>query len=413
MCLGLNVMVRFPNVTEASLILILWFYQIVTKAKFIETVKKTLICIGGYVTGLIVPYVIISIIYGPLAYFNMIGSLFGMTEGASDYSAGGMLGSIISAYMTTASNMVIMIPCIAAGIIMFMLLPDKYIWPKKLIYVMGLLVLVKFFFSRGIFTRNYYYYDSMFQAAMMFVVISIILCVIGSTGVLNGDRQEQTFAFAALMILLITPLGSNNYTFPVINNLFVAAPIGLWMLRRLMFRLGEKEYHFAWQSMITMVIIVLVVQSALFHAKFSFVDGADGQVRDSYSTIDKVFAMKTTADNAYSLDELAYALTTNGIYDNKAIFFGGVPGLAYIFDIEPAIDTVWPDLDSYASSKFDDQLMKVSVSGDDMPTVIIGKNLEEYANIDVKYDILLDYMANHDYNKVFENNRFEVYAAAN
>ncbi len=412
-CLGLNVMVRFPNAAEAALILILWFYQMVTGSKFAETVKKTFVCIGGYLTGLLIPYIIISIMYGPMSYFNMIGSLFGMTEGASDYSAGGMISSIVSAYLTTSSNMVMMIPCVAAGIIMFLLMPEKYVWLKKLIYIMGLLILVKFYFSRGIFTRNYFYYDSVFQAAMMFVVISIVLCVIGSTGVLNGDKQEQTLAFAGLIIILLTPLGSNNYTFPVINNLFLVAPVSLWMLRRLMFRLGEKEMHFAWQAMITCVIIVLVVQSAIFHAKFSFVDGADGQVRDSYSKVAKVSAMKTTADNADNLDELSAALSENNLLDDKAIFFGGVPGLAYIFDIEPAIDTVWPDLDSYASSKFEDQLLNVSTSQDNKPNVIIGTNLEEYANINEKYDILLDYIANHDYNKVFENGKYIVYAPCN
>ena len=74
-------------------------------------------------------------LYGPLAYFDMIGSLFGMTKKASDYTAGGMLSSIIDAYFNTATDMFIMLPCIAAGIIMFMLLPDRYIPVKKILYI--------------------------------------------------------------------------------------------------------------------------------------------------------------------------------------------------------------------------------------------------------------------------------------
>ncbi|MBQ9590226.1 MAG: hypothetical protein IJR29_08600 [Butyrivibrio sp.] len=38
--LGLNVMVRFPNVTETAFILILWFYSFLTKENLIQTVKK-------------------------------------------------------------------------------------------------------------------------------------------------------------------------------------------------------------------------------------------------------------------------------------------------------------------------------------------------------------------------------------
>ena len=408
-CLGLNVMVRFPNVTEAALILILWFFQLITRGKFAETVKKTLICLGGYLIGLFIPFAVISFVYSPGAYFNMIGGLFGMTEGASDYTAGGMLASIVDAYLHAGSHMLIMLPCIGAGIIMFMLLPEKYVLVKKALYILGLLILVRFYFAQGVFTRNYHYYDCVFSVAMMFIIFSIIMCVIGSLGVLNGSKQEQTLAFAALMIILITPIGSNNYTYPVINNLFVAAPISLWIFRRLMQRMGEKNYHFPWQAMITMVIIVTLIQGAVFHAKWSFGDGVDGSFRDDHVNIPKVSAMATTKDNADSLNELGKAIKDNGFTDRKVIFFGGVPGLSYIFDMEPAINSVWPDLDSYSVQKFDDELMKLSAS-EEQPVIIIVNEPADYAGIQAKYDILLDYITNHDYNKVFENSRFTVYA---
>ncbi len=409
MCLGMNVMVRFPNIVEAALILVLWFFEFIAGSKFLEALKKTFICIGGYVLGLLIPFVIVVIVYGSTAYFEMIGSLFGMTEGASDYTFGSMISSVISAYLTTASDMVIMIPCIAAGIIMFMFVPKKYIMAKKLLYVAGLLILIKFFFSRGVFTANYQYYDCMFQAAMMFVIISLILAVIGSTGVLNGSRYEQTLAFTVLIIILITPLGSNNYTFPVINNLFIVAPVSLWILRRFMQRMGQEQRNFPWQAMITMVIAVVIVQGAIFHYSFAFNDGTSGQIRDSKSAVPKVNGMVTLSENAQSLDELYNVLVSNDLTDSKLISFGGVPGLSYIFDMEPAIDTAWPDLDSYAVSKFENQLKRYQ-SGDELPTLIIGKDMAEYANIETKYNILMDYIDSRDYNKVFESDRFTVFA---
>ncbi len=408
--LGLNVMVRFPNVVEAGMILVLWFFEIITGGKFIEALKKTLVCVGGYLIGLVLPFVFISVKYGPLAYFDMIGSLFGMTSGASDYTAGGMLSSIISAYLTTGKDMIIMVPCIVAGMVMFGVLPEKYLLIKKLLYVAGLFVLVRFYFADGVFTRNYHYYDSVFQAAMMFVIIGIILSVVGSSGVLNGSKEEQTLALAVLLIMLITPLGSNNYTYPVINNLFVVAPVTLWFFRRMMQRLGEKQTNFPWQGMVTMVIAVVLVQGAIFHYRFAFGDGMEGQIRDARCSIPKVKSMVTTDYNADSLDELYDTLFENELLGDKVILFGGIPGLSYIYDLEPAIDTVWPDLDSYSVEKFDDQLQKLSVSSDDAPTVIVGKEMAEYANIEAKYDILMDYINYQDYNKVFESERFIVFA---
>ena len=408
-CFGMSVMARFPNVVEAAMILVLWFYAFITGDKFIETLKKTLICIGGYLIGLVVPFIAVIGLYGPTAYFEMIGSLFGMTGNASDYTAGGMISSIVSAYFNTASDMLIMLPCIAAGIIMFMLLPERYVYAKKFLYIAGLFVVVRFYFARGVFTRNYHYYDCVFQAAMMFVIIAVILCTIGSIGVLNGSRQEQTLAFAALMIILITPLGSNNYTFPVINNLFIVAPVSLWLMRRLMQRVGSAHYHFAWQAMVSMVIVVLVIQGTIFHFSFAFMDAVGGEKRDAYSTVPKAMGMKTTKDNADTLDELYAALSDEDLLRRKALLFGGVPGLSYIFDMEPAIDTVWPDLDSYSVDEFNHQLTELGTSGEE-PLVIMGKDLAEYANIDEKFDILMDYIDDHDYNKVFENDRFIVYS---
>ncbi len=408
--LGLNVIVRFPNITETALILVLWFYGFITRDDLKDILKNTGICILGFALGMAVPIIIISIVYGPAAYFGMIGSLFGMTSGASDYTTGGMITAIIDAYLGTATDMLIFIPCILAGIIMFLIRSESFVWIKKLLYVIGLCILVKYYFSNGVFTRNYYYYDSIFKAAMMFTIIAIILGIIGSSGFLNGDKQEQTLSFLMLMIILITPLGSNNYTYPVINNLFVVSPIALWVMRRLMMRLGDRYFHFAWQSTITMVIIVLLIQGVLFHFNFSFVDGADGQKRDAVVTgIPKVGHMVTTSYNAESLEELGAYLENKGFVKNRAILFGGIPGLSYVFDLEPAIDTVWPDLDSYSIEYFDEQLISLSVSEDPEPMIIVGSNMQEYANISTKYDILLDYINNHDYNIDFESERFTVY----
>jgi hypothetical protein len=408
--LGLNVMARFPNLVEAAMILVLWFYCIITGSPFGEAVKKTFICIGGYLAGFGIPFIVTCIFYGKDAYVQSIIRLFAMTEGASDYSTDGMLSLIMEAYMSTASKMILVIPCVMAGIVMFMLREEKLVWAKKLVFVAGLLVLMRYYFSKGVITRNYQYYDSVFNIAMMFVIIALVLNIIGSTGFLNGSRQEQTLAFAALLIILITPIGSNNLTYPVLNNLFIVAPITLWMMRRLMQRLGERHLNFAWQSAITVVIVILLVQSVLFHIKFAFLDGDDGTVRDARaSSIAKVQHMVTGENNAESLMELAEVLRDKNLLDKKVVLFNNVPGLSYIFDLEPAMNTVWPDLDSYSISEFENQIAKLQQS-DAGHFVIMGTTMRDYHGAERKYDILMDYIANRGYNKVFESDRFIVYS---
>lgn len=416
-CLGLNVLMRFPAILDCVLILVLWFNSFIAKDKFADVVKKTGICIGGYAAGFGVPLFLISLRYGFNAYPDAIGKLFAMTGEATDYSSGGMIADILEAYTHTLGNMLIMIPCLAAGTVMFLVAKEKYILLKKILYIAGLLLLAVYYVKKDVFSRNYYYYESMFQAAMMFLIITVILTILGASGFLKGGVEERTISFAALMLILILPIGSNNRTMPLVNCLFLVAPIGLWIIQRFLQRFVDNEWIFAWQAMITGVIVVLLVQGAIFHARFSFADHNEATPELNLDTkvtdIKKANGLMTTKANYDTLNELKNCLESNGLTQGKVLTFGNVPGISYLFDIEPAIDTTWPDLDSYSTGRFASALDKLAGADNPNPTVVIGKLdniMSANPNVTEKNNMLLDYIKKHDYNIIFESNRFTVYA---
>ena len=119
-----------------------------------------------------VPFLAICVRFGSYAYSEMIIALFGMSETAREYSPGGMLLSVVNAYAKTLSHMAILIPCMAAGVVMFTIKKEKWTGWKKAAYVAGLLILGRYYLGRGVFTLNYWYYDCMFQAGMMFLIVS-------------------------------------------------------------------------------------------------------------------------------------------------------------------------------------------------------------------------------------------------
>lgn len=411
--LGLNVMVRFPNAAECALILVVWFYGYITHKDIKTVVNETLWCILGFAAGILIPMITIVIQYGAGSYIGMLTQLFGMTGSASDYTLMGMLSSVISAYWHTISEMLILIPCIVAGTLMFYFKRDKYIMIKKSVFLLGILLLIKFYFSEGIITTNYYYYDSMFELTMMTLIIAIIMFVIIITGVIkSATSEERLLSAAALIIILITPLGSNNYTFPLVNNLFMVMPIFLWMLRRIIASIGgDKLIHYSWEIITCAIIILLVIQGALFHSCYSFVDGADGTKRNSeVSGVAKAKYMITTDMNASELSQLYSYLEDNDLLGKELITFGNIPGISYLFDMEPAIFSTWPDLDSNTVESFDDALMDISTR-DEQPLIIVHDDIEGEVLGQEKYDILLDYIANHDYNKIFNNESYTVYLA--
>ncbi|SEP96978.1 hypothetical protein [Butyrivibrio sp. TB] len=420
--LGINVAVRLPNVLEAGFILVLWFADFLEKKKLRDSVRSTIVCIGGYVTGAGVCICGTVLAYGLASYGAMINWLFGIAnDSQSTHGTSYTLRTTIEAYGHTFNVMIIMIPCIVAGVILFKL-RFKKVWMlrlAKILYIIGIFVLVRYYFAEGVFTTNYYYYDSMFQAAMMFIILSGVMDVLdiisgimdrlGYVSFMPGTNGERIFAMVSILIILITPLGSDNYTFPLVNNLILVAPITLTQLRRVIRRSRGGAVHFPWHAMALMVVVVLLIQGTLFKYGFSFIDGMDGTRRDirMSSEIPKAAGLETTADNAVELIKLYNVLKDNGLLEYKLLQFGNAPGMSYLFDMEPAIYTTWPMLASNRIEDFDHALMNMT----DYPVIVTDADIDGVGyGVSDKLDILMDYIASNDYNIIFEDEKYVVYA---
>lgn len=443
---GSNVLVRLPNVLEASFILILFFAVYVNREKIQSLIHRTLVCVAGYAVGVVIPLLIAIVMYGPSAYASMLkwlSSVSGDSDNSHSMAATTLL--TLSAYKTTLTKMAIMIPCIAAGVILFYLLYKRNVRPfflnaAKIGYLAGIIVLIRFYFSNGVFTTNYWYYDSMFQAAMMFIVLSLVLDILDIVSafaermdfvvIMPGTQGERIMAFLSLMVIVITPFGSDNYTFPIVNNLFIVAPITLAQLRRVARRATsvhlprtglktreakdkfalECSVHFPWKYMCAAIVFVVIIQGTLFKAGYSFVDGADGRIRDSKVTsVDKLKGLYTTSDNAIEIDTLYKAFKDNELFEYDLLLFGESPGLSYVFDMKPAIYTTWPTLESNTVEIFDDTLMNISARPVIITDADIMTKYKDSPSVLSKIDILLDYIASNDYNIVFEDEKYTVY----
>ena len=409
--LGLNVTVRFSNLAEAALILALWFWCGVTGKKFRGGLVRTLWCLFGYLVGFGIPVVISMLVYGPGAYFSMIPKLFGIGGSNSDYTLGGMLASTLSAYGQALQWFLILIPCILMGVVMF-LLPlwrDKR-WLKKLIYIAGCLFLIRFFWGRGMFTTNYHDYWSWFSWGMLLLIMTLILCVIFMAGGFSANPDERFLSAMVLVLILVLPLGSNNYTFPIMNCLFVIAPSVLWFLRRIWQETRGVGGHFAWHAMAVMILGMVLLQGALFHVNFAFRDGTDGTPRNATVEDNTITAgMYTTSGNARELSLLTALVRDNDLAGTKTIVFGDAPGLHYLLQLPPAIDTAWPDLDSYSTEQFAEQLEELDAAGE-TPLVILHFEEAQSDSAGEKMEKLLAFLDAHGYDAIYGDGVYEVYA---
>lgn len=450
--LGLNVWVRIPNLAEMALIVCVWYHCYIRRQKILlesevgakgtshgneikitlqenkvktspvmrKAIQKTVFCVVGYAIGVIVPFLLVIVQYGFSGIMEMIQGLSQIQSGDDSYSIFSMIMATIEAYIRTAKWVAFIAIGIALGLIMFYVKKDSLVKTKKVVYFAGIVVLLRFFWGRGMFSFRYYEdYTSMYEWGMIGLYMGIFACayLLFGKGVSNSERL---WGMISLVVICITPLGSNNYTYQNLNNLFVMAPVTVYAFVKLFRRRYKSEmqpFLFPWKAMAAAMGAMILIQSIGFHFGFVFRDGMDGTPRDTVLTAPQVVAgMKTTQENAENLGGLIsyiesrkeVAQTEDGLSEadlKEAVYYGDCPGLPFLLQIPSAIDSSWPDLDSFATEQMEENLMSL----DERPVIIMRKTEPTSASFVEKKELLQDYMSAKHYEAVYENGGYTVY----
>lgn len=416
--LGLNVWIRVSNLTEMALIVCVWYHCYIRRERiqnFLQTLlRKTGRCIAGYAVGAIVPLIAILLQYGLSGIMDMVAGLTQVQNVDDSYTIFSMIGAAIDAYVRTGKWAAFIVAGMVLGLAMFMVKKESFIPVKKAVYIAGILVLIRFFWGRGMFSFRYYEdYSSMYEWGMIGLYLALAACIylFVAKGV---SSSEKLWGMLSLVILCITPLGSNNYTYQNLNNLFLTAPITVyafvkWFRRR--YPAEKKVLLFPSKAMVSALALMILIQSVGFHLVFVFRDGMDGTKRNTTIMEPKAVAgMKTTKINAKALSGLLVYMEKEHDADKseteiRAVYFGDCPGLAYLLGKPAAIDTTWPDLASYSLTQFEDSLASL----EDRPVIII-RNVESDSEVWIaKKEVLQDYMSAKHYESAYENEGYTVY----
>lgn len=433
--LGLNTFARFPNNgLEVSFILALWYYGYLKKKKFVEIARETGLCVAGYAIGFVVVLAEMMILYGTGTFTNMIEGVFGMAGSASDYTLGEMLWMIMDAYLHGARWMVYMILCILPGIPFFAIQEERYPKLRKVVYCVCIAFLFLVLGRWGMFNFKYYQKEAALQWGVIFLILSLGICIWMLFSRMQ-DCEWKLIAAMSLITILITPLGSNNYVWPALNNLFFVAPITFWTIYRFT-RWGRpyldmtgKVPVFSVKAMTMGMVIAFFIQAVGIGCNYVFLDGEDGQKRDTMVEGSAVLkGMKTNASNAATLEELNRFVTEEHTeYRNrKVILYGNIPGVSYYLHMAPAIYTSWADLDTNSYERLTEDLQDLndSMDAENRPLVIFSEDImaqtlslqqkdaeaQERTAWEQKLQVILTFMSDNGYQMVFGNQKYVVFA---
>ena len=408
--LGACVLIRMPNITYMALIIPVWYYAWICKK---NVIKQTGYCILGYVLGVVPGLIWIVIRYGLEAYPNMISSLFGMTEQATDYKPASMITAMVEDYLQYGIWLLAFVVYMGFGFVLFSVLKGKLEKTKKVLYIVGFAVLWRFSYGRGMFGLDYRKDFSIYKWAVVFLLAVILLCIYVVLSA-KSAREEKLWAVILLVIIWVTPLGSNNGTFPIINNMFLVAPVALCMFWRFCQIYRER---FALKSAVAYLIAGLALQSVLFGCVFVFHDvlpQGEKRVAVQISGSESTIGMYTVVDKNRTLDELGGYLSKNNLLEERVVLYGNIPAIAYIFDMEPAIFTTWMDLDSKELERLEVDLNSLSgriERSEEKPVVILSAKVSEdlETTTDSKLIAIREYMELHGYVQGFQNEEYRVF----
>ena len=418
MLLGINTFVRFPgNGLEVLLIFALWYYGVIRKEDFSKVFKQTMLCLLGYVISFGLILLALSLSYGKGTFGTMIAGVFGISGANSEYTFSQMLLMILDAYAHGLRWALYMIICVLPGIPFMVLWPGRYIRIRKVVYCVCIGFLFFVLYKWGMFNFRYYQKESVLQWGAIFLIISIV----GSIWMMvsrSVNYDWKLIACISLIVALITPLGSNNYIWPVLNNLFFIAPVTFWIVYKFV-RWGrsyldvtKKVPLFSSKAMLGGVLIAFFIQALGIGFGYIFLDGEDGTKLDTKVTNNPVLSgSKTTSDNAYALSEISeYFMVNNLSKDRSLILYGDIPGLCYYLDMPSALNTSWSDLGSNPVENMQKAINAVD-AGDKStrPIVVISRALYEVPDNSIKFNLINEYIDNNDYAETFINDRFVVY----
>ncbi|MCQ2080787.1 MAG: glycosyltransferase family 39 protein [Lachnospiraceae bacterium] len=417
--LGINLLVRFPgNGLEVFLIIPLIYYCIIHKDDSQDIVKRVLLCVGGYIVGFVCSLVLMMIVKGSESFMQMINGAFGIANSNQEYTFISMLVAILDAYWHGFKWALYMIICALLGVPFFVLYKDRFVKARKVFYCVCILFLFAVLERWGMFNFKYYQKESALQWGAIFLLLSIVVDIwIIVTKRMNHDWK--LIGAISLVLILITPLGSNNYIWPVLNNLFFIAPVTFWVIYK--FARWGREYldatgkipTFGFRSMAAAVTIAFLIQGIGVGCAYVFLDGEDGSSVNYRVSDNAVLAgMKTTEESADSLSELSAFISNNeATYENKRlVLYGDIPGLSFYLNKPSAINTTWSDL---GSNPVED--MKVSIEAIDdantnsRPLVIISRALYDTPDNSIKLDLINSFMEENSYAEVFKNSKFVVF----
>ena len=386
-CLGINTLVRMPNITEVILILPLWCYAWLNKdelksvGKVPWVVSKTGLCIAGYLSG-VLGSLLVALQFSDL---EMFGHAVNRLSGHTSVEGYGLLQMAFGTLLYIFGHMkyLIMFVVIVGTAIGVLRIGGKLTNDAKVKMWLGrvvcslttlssIVILYISYTKWELFSTDYEQYKSIKGIMALVYLCGIIISVVNMC--YRAQRKDILAGLLYLILLWVIPLGSNNQIYLDISNSFLLLPLICYLIKNFLEKVKERA---ALKAVMAPIAVLAFVQTVLFGFHFSF---GESDINCKFEKTNILHGMWTSEEKVAALDGLIHFMENTDIQHKGILQYCDSPGLIYVLQEQRGIERSWPELSTYSSQAFIQELEFIEEEKE-YPFIILGNDLGDFYKV--------------------------------
>ncbi len=375
---GSSFYLRLPNLVSISLSLVIVTGHYLNGSAWKDILKDSLSFISGFISALIVPFMILHIWGLSDHYFETFQRLLSfMTDSSSHHSGEGLIRKVILDFDRTFA-------ALFKSIIIFAILAKiNDIFHSRILrtITIALSLAVVFLIGSGFMgkTAAYHYY------LLGFIEFMLLLQVLGFT---SSEGEIRFASLVAFMVMLFGMAGSNTGLSAARYNLWLALPLslhglfnlkGLYLCEFLNVEKGGKVQNkgislFSEKGM-KMTRNIICISMTLFFVilcyRFSYRDSQQRYLLRYNIDHPKMQYVFTTRERSEVMTEALNELSKYVLPGDYLLAYNYVPLFYYLTDTRPYVYHSWPEM--YSPEQLIDKLKQAIAERKGFPPVIRAK----------------------------------------
>jgi len=386
-CLGINALVRMPNITEVILILLVWCYAWLNRealksaGKLPWAVSKTGLCITGYLCG-VVGSLLVSLQFSDLEmYGQTVNRLSGHTS-VEGYGLSQMaFGTLI--YIFGHMKYLLMFAAVMGIAVGMLWIGNKLIedanlkrWLAGVVYLLAtcssIVILYISYKKWEVFSTDYEQYTSIKGIMALVYLCGIMIGVVNMC--YKAQKKDILAGLLYLILLWVIPLGSNNQIYLDISNSFLLLPLICYLIKNLLEKMRERT---VFKVVMAPIAVLVFVQTVLFGFHFSF---GESDINCKFEKTNILRGMWTSEEKVAALDGLLHFMENTDIQHKGILQYCDSPGLIYVLQEQRGIERSWPELSTYSPQAFVQELELIEEERE-YPFIILGNDLGDFYKV--------------------------------